>query len=165
MYNTGKTIKKGIKMESLFEGSHNKVNIVKDATGMDLIIFIGNQRNILMASLIDDKTARNIPRAVPAKKPVPILKREVLILNQNAFEGIISFKRTEKTLIGVGKKSSLDSFTAASCQRTIHKRMDKRYRTAFLIVVLPGLQILVVSNIEHSLLWQLSANCSRILFI
>ena len=80
VYKIGNTIKKDTKIESLEEFNQNNAKIVNEATGIAFIIRIGSDIKVCKNSEADAKTANNVPKNIPSKKPLTILPREVKIL-------------------------------------------------------------------------------------
>ncbi len=57
---------------------------------------------------------------------MPIWKKEDITLAQNFLEKRRVFQKTRITWKGVGRKSSLSSFMAASCHKTNQNKIDKK---------------------------------------
>ena len=76
-YIIGKTISADISIERFFEDTQNRVKIMKDATGMDFIIFIKVPKKISQNLQAYDSAAVIIPPIKPIKKPRRIPLKEV----------------------------------------------------------------------------------------
>ena len=57
---------------------------------------------------------------------MPIWKKEDTTLVQNFLEKRRFFQKTRITWEGVGRKSSLSSFTAVTCHKTSQNKIDKK---------------------------------------
>lgn len=149
IYRVGRTIMAGIKIDKSSESIHRRVNITKDATGTDFMIFIGNHKNILMIRLKADNTAKIMPDTPPKRKPAPMCAREAVMLVRKLSDGNRSFHRTEKTLPGVGRKISLLMLVAAMCHIKSQTKTDAIYPTRVMKLLT---FFLLALNIEHSFL-------------
>ncbi len=149
VYIPGSTIMAGMNMAKSSESIHKSESITKDATGTDFITFTGSHISDSKNILRDANMAKISPKIIPIVKPRAIFLRVDIIDNLNVAEGSRSFNSTEKTLPGVGKKTSLSMVMARMCHMTIQKMMDMPYRLSFIKFLC---LLVLIFKIEHFLL-------------
>lgn len=105
LYITGNTIKNDIRVDKLFDDTHIKHNIIKEATGMACIVSINGSINILKLLLLAAIIAIIIPVKKANIKPVVILVKENAMDSQNS-SSIDSFNNLLKAEKGDTKSIS-----------------------------------------------------------
>lgn len=139
----------GINIAKSFESIHKRERITKDATGTDFMTFTGSHISASRNILRDAKMAKISPKNIPIINPKAIFFRVKITDNLNVAVGKRSFISTLKTLLGVGKKTSLSMCRARMCHITIQKAMDMPYKLSFIKFLC---LLLLIFKIEHSFL-------------
>ena len=125
VYMTGNTIKKEINMDNLRDGNQIRVNMIKEATGTDLIVKIKGADNSMIRGKQKDKAARRIPRITASRKPQPILIREKPMEFQKSAVRANCPKR-RRTWKGDTKRISWSRAMLPICHRPSQKHTAQR---------------------------------------